>query len=148
MQAWKENDRIDFNFFDAHELNTARDSSLDGTIKTRLRERMNNSKQAILLGSPSAKSKGNIADSFLGFEVRYLMSLKIPIVVANLDKSRIYESNNVPSVLGNSSYYTVNVSFQPKIIQHALDYYAEQFQNSQKVGPYCYTEATYTKLGL
>ena len=49
MKAWKQSDNTDFNFYDAHELNSARDSSLTESIKNQLRERMNNSKMFILL---------------------------------------------------------------------------------------------------
>ncbi|MCU1423299.1 MAG: hypothetical protein JWN36_2950, partial [Microbacteriaceae bacterium] len=54
MEAWRENDNIDFDFFDAHDLYVARDTSTDETIKRNLRERMKNAKQVVLLGSPDA----------------------------------------------------------------------------------------------
>jgi hypothetical protein len=60
MQAWKENENIDFDFFDAHDLNTARDSSLNETIKDKLRERLSNSKQAVILGLPMHAEKVEI----------------------------------------------------------------------------------------
>ena len=44
MKAWKQNDNTEFNFYDAHDINTARDTSTEETIKCRLRERMANSK--------------------------------------------------------------------------------------------------------
>ena len=34
MRAWKQNNNISFNFMDAHDINTARDNSLEDTIKT------------------------------------------------------------------------------------------------------------------
>jgi hypothetical protein len=49
MQAWKDNDDIDFNFHNAHDLNTARDSSQEESIKKQLRERFANSKLLIVL---------------------------------------------------------------------------------------------------
>ena len=44
MQAWKQNNNIPFNFYDAHDLNTALDTSTEETIKRRLRERLRNTK--------------------------------------------------------------------------------------------------------
>ena len=44
MKAWKQNDNTDFNFYDAHELNSARDTSLEQSIKNQLRERLKNTK--------------------------------------------------------------------------------------------------------
>ncbi|MDO8362250.1 MAG: hypothetical protein Q7V88_05090 [Actinomycetota bacterium] len=45
MEAWRENTKIDFSFFDAHDLYVARDTSKPETIKARLRERLNNAKR-------------------------------------------------------------------------------------------------------
>jgi hypothetical protein len=33
LEAWRDNENIDFNFYDAHDLNVARDSSLSDSIK-------------------------------------------------------------------------------------------------------------------
>ena len=49
MTAWKENKKIDFNFHNAHELNNLRKTASEEQIKRKLRERLNNTKQAILL---------------------------------------------------------------------------------------------------
>lgn len=49
MQMWKQNDNTDFNFYDAHDLNNAMDTSTEETIKRKLRERMSNSKVFVLL---------------------------------------------------------------------------------------------------
>ena len=37
MEAWKANEKIDFNFFDAHDLFISRDTSKPETIKRNLR---------------------------------------------------------------------------------------------------------------
>jgi hypothetical protein len=47
MDAWRKNDHIDFEFFNAHDLFQARDTSTPETIKRRLRERMKNAKQIV-----------------------------------------------------------------------------------------------------
>src|SRR5438034_53405 len=44
MQAWHEHDHIDFNFYNAHDINSARDTSSEESIKAQLRERMANAK--------------------------------------------------------------------------------------------------------
>ena len=49
MQAWKQHDGITFNFNDAHDLNSARNSSQEASIKAQLAERMRNSKVFVLL---------------------------------------------------------------------------------------------------
>lgn len=57
MEAWKANEHIEFNFFDAHDLYISRDSSNPETIKRNLRERLKNAKQIVLLGSRDCKNK-------------------------------------------------------------------------------------------
>ena len=69
MEAWRENQHIDFDFFDAHDLYAARDTSKPETIKRNLRERMKNAKQVVLLGSPVGKRKGGDGRSFLAYEL-------------------------------------------------------------------------------
>ena len=43
MKAWKQSDHTNFDFYDAHDLNSARDTSLTESIKQQLRIRMANS---------------------------------------------------------------------------------------------------------
>ena len=39
MKAWKENDNIAFDFYNAHDINNLRDGSSEEQIKEKLRER-------------------------------------------------------------------------------------------------------------
>ncbi|GAA2051697.1 TIR domain-containing protein [Leifsonia soli] len=148
MEAWRENKHIDFNFYDAHDLNVSRDTSQPETIKRNLRERMKNAKQVVLLGSSDAKRKGSDGASFLAHEVKVLMEFNLPVVVANLDGDRTIDRNFIPTPLLNADYYTVSVSFQPAIIRFALDGYVPAFAAGNKSGPHYYKEEIYTKLGL
>jgi len=154
MQAWNKNEKIDFNFYDAHDLNTALDTSKPETIKRRLRERLSNAKQIIVLVGDGTRKKAAKLDSFIHYEVEVISKLKLPIVFANLNQSRESQSNRIPAVLG-SPLYTISTSFQPKIIQHALDEFPDAFEknektsgDSKKTGPYYYKESVYKKLGL
>ncbi|EJO27512.1 hypothetical protein QWC_31463, partial [Achromobacter marplatensis] len=124
MEAWKANERIEFDFFDAHDLFISRDTSKPETIKRNLRERLKNAKQVVLLGSNDGKRKGSDGMSFLAHEIEVIIEFNLPVVVANLDQDRTVDRNYIPDPLLNSSYYTVSVSYQPKIIMHALDKYA------------------------
>lgn len=148
MEAWRENDNIDFDFFDAHDLFVSRDSSQPETIKRNLRERLKNAKQIVLLGSADAKKKGSDGESFLAHEVKVLMEFNLPVVVANLDGDRNIDRNFIPSPLLDADYYTLSVSFQPAIIKFALDNYPTAFARGDKSGPHYYKEDIYTKLGL
>jgi hypothetical protein len=148
MEAWRENEKIDFSFFDAHDLYVARDTSKPESIKARLRERLNNAKQVVLLGSEHARRKGGDGSSFLSYEVDTVVRLGLPVVIANLDGDRRVDRAFIPAPLLDAVYYTVSVSFQPKIIQFALDNYVPEFVAGGKSGSQLYNADKYSKLGL
>jgi hypothetical protein len=148
MEAWRDNDKIDFNFYDAHDLYISRDTSKPETIKRNLRERLKNAKQIVLLGSAKGKKKGSDGTSFLAHEVQVIIEFDLPVVVANLDGHRNIDRNYIPSPFLNADYYTLSVSFQPAIIKYALDEYAPEYAKSTKTGPHYYPSRVYTSLGL
>ena len=148
MEAWRDNANIDFSFFDAHDLFVARDTSQPESIKARLRERLKNAKQFALLGSKVARKKGGDESSFLGYEVKSMLKLGRPIVVVNLDGNRDVQFSFIPQPILDAGYYTISVSFQPKIIKYALDNYAVGYANSSNTGPYYYPPSVYKSLGL
>lgn len=144
MTAWKANENIDFEFHNAHDLYVARDTSKPETIKHNLRERLKNTKQVVLLGSPDARSKGGDGVSFLAYEVQVIMELNLPVVIANLDGSRDIVSGNIPKPFEDADYYTLSVSFGPKIIQYALDNYVPAYRaNPNQAGPHYYMAPAY-----
>ena len=148
MEAWRENQNIDFDFFDAHDLFVSRDTSKPETIRANLRERMKTAKQFVLLGSADAKKKGGDGSSFLAYEIETMVSLGLPVVIANFDGDRTVDKNFIPTPLLDADYYTMSVSFQPKIIKYALDNYATEYSDSGKTGPYYYKSIVYDSLGL
>lgn len=155
MEAWRDNDRIDFSFFDAHDLYVSRDTSLPATIRRNLRERLKNAKQVVLIGSASAKKKGGDGRSFLAHEVAVAIEFALPVVIANSDSDRTVDRNFIPKPFLDMDYYTVSVSFQPAVIRHGLDNYVPDFYanrtkpvGAKKSGPYYYEEHVYTRLGL
>lgn len=155
MEAWRENDKIDFSFFDAHDLYVSRDTSLPGTIKRNLRERMKNAKQIVLIGSADARKKGGDGKSFLAHEVALAMEFSLPVVIANGDSDRMIDRNFIPKPFLDVDYYTLSVSFQPAIINYALDNYVPGFNanavkpaDTRTSGPHYYKERVYTQLNL
>ena len=118
------------------------------TIKRRLRERMKNAKQVVLLGSSTARQKGSDGSSFLAYEVGVAIELDLPVVVSNLNGSRQIEYSFIPDPLLDADYYTLSVSFQAKIIQKALDAYVPVYSTSGKSGPHYYKADVYSSLGL
>lgn len=148
MKAWRDSDKIDFDFYDAHDLFISLDTSKPETIKANLRQRMKNAKQIVLLGSPEARRKGGDGVSFLAHEVKVAIEYDLPIVIAHLDQSRSGNSSNVPQPLIAANYYTMGVSFQMKIIKYALDNYVLEYMAKRLGGPKVYKSSVYTSLGL
>lgn len=148
MEAWRDNEKIDFNFYDAHDLYISRDTSKPETIKKNLRSRLGNAKQVVLLGSKDAKRKGDDGVSFLAHEIEVIKELELPIVVANLDGDRKVDRAFIPNLLLDANYYTLSTSFQPKIIMYALDNYPAYFAGNMSKGPHQYPASKYEELGL
>lgn len=110
MEAWRENEKIDFDFFDAHDLYISRDSSKPETIKRNLRERLKNAKQIILIGSSDCKRKGGDGKSFLAHEIDVIKEFNLPIVIANKDGDRNIDRSFIPDPLLQANYYTRSLS--------------------------------------
>ena len=80
--------------------------------------------------------------------IKAMLSLNLPVVVANLDGDRTVDTSFIPKPLLDANYYTMSVSFQPKIIKYALDEYAPRYASSSNTGTYHYKSSVYTSLGL
>lgn len=151
MTAWRDSEKIDFDFLDAHDINTALDTSQPETIRRRLRERLANTKQAVVLISDTTKPKAARSHSFLYYEIEVINNLGLPVVFVNINGSRVVQHSKLPTTL--SSMYSISVSFQSKIIQHALDEYVASFKENltardPKTTPYQYRSHVYEALGL
>ena len=150
MEAWRDNDKMDFNFHDAHDLNVAFDTSQPDTIRRRLRERLANTKQVVMLISDVTRSKAADHGSFIHYEVTVIEKLKLPVVFANLNKRRESQSNKIPQLL--TAPYTISVPFGLEILKYALDNFPEDHEKNQrskepKSGAYYYPDSAYEGLG-
>ena len=58
MKGWTSNEKVQFNFYDAHDIQPLTDRASDETIRQRLRIRFANAKQAIVLDLPPVSSPG------------------------------------------------------------------------------------------
>ncbi len=148
MQAWRESEHIEFNFYDAHDLFISRDTSQRETIRRNLRERMKSAKQIVLIGTDECRTKGNDRNSFLGYEIDLILEFNLPVVIANVGGSRQVENKFIPQPLIDANHYTVSVSFQPAIIKYALDNYTREFADKVKSGRHTYSAAQYQSIGL
>lgn len=145
MMAWKQNDGILFNFHNAHELNFARDSSQEESIKRQLRERLKETKCLVVLIGQQTR----YLYKFVKWEMEQALSLGLPIIGVNLNGLRKQDGNLCPPVI--RSELVVYVSFNAKIVQHAMDHWPQEFANLRREGhsgPYFYNDDVYRRLGL
>lgn len=143
MKAWKQNDNTNFNFYDAHDLNNALDSSNEETIKRKLRERLNNTKIFVVLLGEHTKN----LTKFVRWEMEQAIKMNLPIIVVNINKKRKVDDELFPPILDN--YLTVSISYEQKIMQYALENWEEEFFSLQKdgvTGARSYPDSIYNSL--
>jgi len=145
MRAWKQNDGSNFNFYDAHDINTARDTSLESTIKARLRERLSNSKILVCLIGQNTR----YLYKFLRWELEQALSLEIPIIGVNLNGKLWQDLDRCPPIIRDE--LVVYNSFNSKIMQHALEQWPLEYHRLKRdlvSGPRYYPNDVYVNLGL
>ena len=146
MKAWKQNDNSEFNFHDAHDLNTAWDTSTEETIKSRLRERMANSKVFVLLVGESTKYLYKFVRWEIDMAINYY---EIPIIVVNLNGLKQCDNDLCPAIARDT--LSIHIPFGSKIMQYALENWPSshsQYKNEGKTGNYYYKDSVYQGLGL
>lgn len=143
MKAWKQNDNTSFDFYDAHDVNNNYDKS-EASIKASLQERFRHSKAFIILVGENTK----YLYKYVRWEIEQAISRDLPIIVVNLNGKRSMDKEHCPAIL--KDVLAVHVSFNSKIIQHALENWTKVYENikANKTGPYYYNDEIYTKLGL
>lgn len=145
MTAWKANDGFSLNFHNAHELNTARDSSQEESIKRQLRERFANSKLLVVL--IGAKTK--YLTKFVKWEMEVALRLELPIIGVNLNGNRQIDDLCPPTIRDQLVVY---ISFNHNIIEHAMNHWPAQFDSLRRAGITTgnryYNNDVYRQLGL
>lgn len=129
MQAWKLNDNIDFDFHDAHDLNNLMKTAPEEQIKRKLKARLNNTKQAIVLVGENTKN----LHKFVRWEIETAINLDIPIVAVNLCKSN-QVTDKTPPILTNKAYF-LSVPFEQKKIMFALNQFPDEYHREKHNGP-------------
>ncbi|UCI32123.1 TIR domain-containing protein [Mesorhizobium sp. B4-1-4] len=122
MRGWRANERIDFNFLDAHDLDsmTSRAQSED-YVKRNLKERMRQSSAVIVLIGEKTKNLYR----FVRWELEFALDLDLPIVAANLNESR-EQDTNCPSIIRDQC--VLHVLFKMRAIRFALDNWPDEYR--------------------
>lgn len=135
MQAWKENEHIDFDFTDcqlANEIN----SENEAYIKNKCRERINMAGTFIVLIGQDTRSK----HKYVRWEMEVALEKKCRIIGVNLDGSRRVVADTCPPIIRNIG--AIFVPYSPKIIAYALEKYKMNSNND-----YHYKDEVYKQLG-
>lgn len=145
MKAWKQNDSTSFDFYDAHDVSSARDTSTEETIKRSLRKRLLETKVFVLLVGENTR----YLFKFVRWEIEQAKSLGLPIIVVNLGGKRSQDSHRCPASIRDE--LAMHINFKAAILQYALENWPEQHSNlmaQSGTGPYYYKEEIYSRLGL
>lgn len=145
LQMWKAREDIGFDYYDAHDLNDSRDSSLPESIKSQLRKRFDKSKLFMIL--VGEKTKWN--RKFIPWEIEQALNRDLPIIVVNINGSRKKDDNRCPTSLRNA--LSIHIPFKAKIMQCAYDNWPTwhvKYKSENKTGAYHYKDEIYEKLGL
>jgi MTH538 TIR-like domain (DUF1863) len=122
MRGWKSNDKVDFDFQDAHELdNMTSQAQSEQYVKSRLRERMRKSSAVIVLIGESTKN----LFKFVRWELDLALELGLPIIAANLNKTNALDRERCPAIIRDQC--VVHVPFNLTAIKHALNNWPGQF---------------------
>ncbi len=144
MTAWAKNENFSFDFHNAHDLNSARDSSQEESIKKQLRERFANSKLLVVL----IGDRTRYLTKFVKWEMEVALRLKLPIVGVNLNGSRLRDDLCPPTICDELAVY---VPFSAKIVEYAMTNWPDShlaYTKEGKKGAFYYTDQIYKNLGF
>lgn len=152
LKAWHENDDVEFRFVNSHEkVSAVRDTSKKETLSRSLRERLNNSRNMVLIVGPTTW----MDTDWVPFEIEHAVDrCGIPIIAAYTD----YEVITAPDQLDYLWPYAlmariragtarvIHVPFKRRVLDAAI----RQFHlNNLPSGPLdYYTRETHRQLGV
>lgn len=145
MKGWKVNERVEFDFRDAHDIGSLTGRAQDEAyVKSELRKRMEASKQVLVLVGESTKN----LRKFVGWEIDVAVKLGLPIIVVNLNDKREMDSDQCPVPLRTG--YIAHVAFKRAIIKHALENFPSEFaaRDRNLTGCRHYSDDIYRRVGL
>lgn len=144
MKAWNNNENIDFDFDNAHDLTQAHDWAMTDSIKRSLKLRIDNSKMMILLIGETTKR----LTKFVEYEVETAMRQELPIICVNLDGSS-RKDGYAPTWM--EDYPVLYVPFNREIISYAMKRWPDSFFThyiGHEKGSYYYEDTFFGRIEL
>jgi len=145
MRGWKANDRVEFDFEDAHDIGVMTPRAQDESyVKSELRKRMQASQQVLVLVGESTKN----LRKYVGWEIDLALKLALPIIVVNLNGKRVMDAEFCPVSLRTG--YIAHIEYKRAIIKHALENFPNEFagRNRAETTSRFYGDDIYRRLGI
>jgi hypothetical protein len=144
MKGWRALENIDFDFRDAHDLNTLRDGSSEETVKRKLRERFKPTEQVIVLIGEKTKNLFR----FVRWELEAALDLDLPIIAVNLNGDRTIDEDLCPPIIRDE--YVVHIPFKMAAIKYAMEQFPKEYKSraAGPKGPRTYSKSVYDSLGI
>jgi hypothetical protein len=145
MQSWKATDHIDFNFYDAHDLNNIRETSNEDTIKRRLRERFRDTKLLIVL----VGNQTRFHYKYVRWEIEVALKLEIPIIAVNIINSETNIYDKYPPILRDE--LVLNIQYNRTLIKYSIDNWIDTYnslKSKEDISNKVWNEQVYRNLGL
>lgn len=124
MKGWSTNGRVDFEFQDAHDLDsmTGRAQN-EAYVKSKLRERLVRSEAFILIVGEKTK----YLYKYVRWEIECALELALPIIVANLNDKVVIDEDRCPAILRNEC--AIHIPFRKDAIKYAIERYPDGFRS-------------------
>lgn len=124
MNGWKVNKNIDFDYQDAHDLDTMTSRAQgEAYVKSKLKERMKKSSAVVVLVGESTKN----LFKFVRWEIDLALELGLPIIVANLNNKTKIDQDRCPAILRDAC--AVHIPFKLQAIKRALEKWPSEFRS-------------------
>lgn len=151
IQAWAANANIDFNYVDSHDKTYAvRDTSSKATLESRIRERLSNSKNVVVILSGDTRKSG----SELSYEIEQAVdNYKLPLILAYVDYQAIANPSQLSSYwpyalsirISNTTAKAIHIPFVKDALLDAINQF--NFSNLPATGLNYYTEQAHRAFG-
>lgn len=144
MRGWNKNEHMKFSFYDAHDLRPMAGTASEAYVKSVLKQRLQNTKQAIVIVGDGTR----YLYKFVRWEIETCIDIGIPIVAVNLSGLKEMDTDLCPPILRRTC--TIHVPFKLKAIRFALDDFCDGFANykAQGLTDLFLKPHIYTSLGL
>jgi hypothetical protein len=122
MNGWKKNKNIDFDYQDAHDLDTMTGRAQDEQyVKSKLRERMKKSSAVVVLVGEKTKN----LYKYVRWELDLALELGLPIIVANLTGANRPDHNRCPAIIRNAC--AVHIPYTLEALKYAMANWPTEF---------------------